>query len=433
MKKIEMIGAIFQFARMPIFALCALCLVLAPSTPVQAAGKADAFARTLATVERGKFERWYKEQVFHAAAMDAYWAKVDKKRRWRRTKRRRKQSFVSNDYVTTYPPDYQGTKIGRSLLKRWRRFRDGSNAGKPRTRRGLPGLNVYLAAARRYYKFAPERIPEREFKRRYALEALRLGLTKDQVVRVYALETGGRGTADMQAGIHPITRKGEPISSALGYAQLLAANSVNVLSKHGPGMVTRLAGMVGAAREVEQQVKLQSKLNALRLMVRAAKSIPYKWSRHRAFARTPRGQGLHVMNMDGDIGPWMQVVKLASLKRMAARKGRAELSGAEIELMNLAGPATGLEMMLTTGIDKPTTNFFSRRAYYRNTVVRGKDSRGLLAALERRMQAGLKQAGAREFLAVFDEVERQQSGKVPASRADARPFGFTTNTFRPRN
>ena len=113
---------------------------------------------------------------------------------------------------------------------------------------------------------------------------------------------------------------------------------------------------------------------------------------------------LHVMNMDGDIGPWMQVVKIADLKRMAASKGRHALSGAEIELMNLAGPATGLEMMLKTGFDKPTANFFSRRAYYRNSVVRGRDSGGLLEALEQRMQANIKNKGAQEFLAVFDEL-----------------------------
>ena len=41
------------------------------------------------------------------------------------------------------------------------------------------------------------------------------------VVRIYALETGGQGTYDMQSGINPATKQGRPISSAPGYAQLL--------------------------------------------------------------------------------------------------------------------------------------------------------------------------------------------------------------------
>ena len=74
----------------------------------------------------------------------------------------------------------------------------------------MPGLADFLAQAKAQYDFVPERIPEREFKLRYAREALRVGLTKDQVVRVYALETSGLGTADMVAGIHPIKKTGQP-------------------------------------------------------------------------------------------------------------------------------------------------------------------------------------------------------------------------------
>src|SRR5436853_302452 len=74
----------------------------------------------------------------------------------------------------------------------------------------------------------------------YAREALALGLTKSQVVRIYALETSGLGTADMVAGIHPITKKGSPISTAIGYAQLLAANTINEIRKSGPGFIERL-------------------------------------------------------------------------------------------------------------------------------------------------------------------------------------------------
>ena len=74
---------------------------------------------------------------------------------------------------------------------------------------------------------------DRAVARRSAREALKVGLTKEQVVRVYALETGGLGTYDMQSGFNPVTRTGKPISSALGYAQLLHANSTSELVRHG--------------------------------------------------------------------------------------------------------------------------------------------------------------------------------------------------------
>ena len=409
------------------FALLVLPLIII-TKPVFAGGKAKDFALNLGQAERTTFEAWYEARVFFDAAMDAYWAKVEKKRRERRAKRRKRLAVTGRDYVHDGPPVYAGPKISKALVARWRRYRD---RGKPAARRRstqLPGLDVYLASAKRYFSFAPERIAEIEFKRRYAKEALSLGLTKEQVIRVYALETGGRGTADMQAGINPITRKGRPISSALGYAQLLAANSVNVLSKHGAKLIKRLAGMVRAEGDGVRRKRLQAKLDVLRRMVRTAKSVPYKWSRHRALARTGRGRALHVMNMDGDIGPWMQVIKLADLKRMAKRKGRSRLSGAELELMNLAGPATGLEMMHKTGLDKPTTNFFSRRAYYRNTVVRGKDSRGLLVALEKRMQAGMKNKGAREFITVFDRLLSQRRPRA-VLRPPNKAFRFAPRAF----
>ncbi len=395
-------------------------LALAVAAPRDASARrlATEFAGTLSAGERKAFEDWYAAQIFYAASMDAYWAKVETKRKRRRAKRSSGKPFTDRDYVTTFPPTYSGPTIAKALLRRWRAFRDRDKTrGGPKRREELPGIADYLRSAKRHFRFAPERIAESEFKRRYAHEALSYGLTKDQVVRVYALETGGNGTADMQAGISPVSRRGRPISSALGYAQLLAANSVNVLAKHGATFIGRLHRMLRQTDNAGRRRKLEDKLRALRAMVRAAKSIPYKWSRHVAYARTSRGMGLHVMNMDGDIGPWMQVVKLADLKRMAARKGRPELSGAEIELMNLAGPATGLEMMTRTGINKPSTNFFSRRAYYRNSVVRGRRAGELIEALEGRMRQNIKNKGAQEFLAIFDGLLRQ---RVPRPRAATR-------------
>ena len=46
---------------------------------------------------------------------------------------------------------------------------------------------------------------------------------------------------------------------------------------------------------------------------------------------------MHAINLDGDIGPSLQSVKLKGLKDFAARKGVTNISGEEIELMNLSG------------------------------------------------------------------------------------------------
>ena len=382
----------------------ALLLASVLATPVAlAATKAKEFSATLGAEQRQVFEAWYVAQISHSAALNGYWRKVESKRNARRKKKRAKRALTHNDYVRTFPPKYNGPRLPKGLLARWRKFR-AKDAPPRKERDPLPNVADYLASAKRHYNFSPERIPEREFKRRYALEALRLGLRKDQVVRVFALETGGNGTADMQAGIHPITKRGRPISSALGYAQLLAANTINVMAKHGPKFVARMERKLSRERAPERRRVLANKLRALKAMLRTAKSIPYKWSRQRALARTSRGRGLHPLNIDGDIGPWIQVIKLADIKKLADRRGKPNIDSAELELMNLAGPGTGLEMMRKVGIDKPTSNFFSRRGYYRNSIVRGRTSEGLIKALAKRMDQNMKKKGSQEFVAVFDEI-----------------------------
>ncbi len=93
-------------------------------------------------------------------------------------------------------------------------------------------------------------------------------------MRVYALETGGNGTADMQAGVHPITKKGHPISSALGYAQLLHANTIGELVKHGDSFIARLRKMAAATRDPARAQELHDKIVALQRMLHAARSVP---------------------------------------------------------------------------------------------------------------------------------------------------------------
>ncbi|MFA6141472.1 MAG: hypothetical protein WC684_12170, partial [Hyphomicrobium sp.] len=364
---------------------------------------------SLTTAQADEFAAWRSAKMKYDRQLDAYWDEIEKKRAGRRAKRGSTKFFDTQDYVWTYPPTYQGPRLSADLDQRWSRFLAQSRQEQPaEEKKELPGLADFLAAARKHYGFEPSRIPEREFKRRYAEEAISLGLTKEQVVRVYALETGGDGTADMQAGIHPITKKGKPISSALGYAQLLHANTIGELVKHGDQFVKRLQRLKASSSDPARIDELHRKTASLQLMIRSAKSVPDDWYKHVAYAQTAKGYGIHAINLDGDIGPWLQSLKLRGLKDTAARKGVTNLSGEEIEIMNLSGPATGLEMMQPVGLTAPTPNFFARKAYYVNKMVIGKTSAELLAEFTRRMDASSRKAGAVEFAAAFDEARQEK-------------------------
>jgi hypothetical protein len=382
-----------------------LALVWAAPAAAQAT-KAQQIApeleRRLSPAQQRVYLAWRAARSGYELKHRVYWHKVAAKRGVRKARRLLGKPLTADDYVTTHPPKYQGPELPPEIA------RVVAQVKPPPPERRLPSVADFLAHAKKQFGFVPKRTSEREFKRSYAIEALKVGLTKDQVVRIYALETGGLGTYDMQSGINPTTRQGKPMSSALGYAQLLHANSAGELVKHGEAFAERLTAMAArpgtlAARAAE----LKAKAGILRKMLRAARSVPNQWSAHQRFAKTSPGLGIHALNLDADIGPWMQVLKLKSLKDSAAKHGHANLSGAEIELMNLAGPGTGLEMLTPLGRKMPTANFFSEGGYARNPIVRDKTAEELLAALEARMEVHLKKAGSIEFAQIFDEVARR--------------------------
>ncbi len=374
------------------------------SNAVSAMSTAD-FIASLSEREVSAFQEWKAARREYEGQLDTYWEKVDEKRQARKPKRAAKLAFDSNDYVMSFPPNYKGPKLGSELAKKYEKFLDDQQKSQPVPPKELPTVADYLDAAKRVYNFIPDRVSEKEFKRRYAEEALALGLTKEQVVRVYALETGGNGTYDMQSGIHPIKKTGRAISSAIGYAQLLDANSVDELAQHGNQFVERLAEKLRNPNlTAERRAALKAKLAALKHMIVNVKRVPKNWEADQAYAKTPKGMGMHTLNLDGDIGPVLQANKLKGLKDTAEKFGRSTLAGHEMEAMNLAGPVTGLEMMLPVGQKAPVTNFFARRAYYVNKMVVGLTGEQLLAELDRRMTDSVREAGAIEFAAAFDSV-----------------------------
>ncbi len=382
--------------------LLAVILGAAPAT-AHAQSIGEALAAKLTESQQRSYVLYLRGRSAFDQELQAYWSAVDQKRDGRKKKRTQGVAFVADDYVTTQPPKYDGPSLPPDVAK------IVTEVKPPEPETPKPGVADFLAAARTEYGFVPVTVTEREFKRRYAEEAMTLGLSKHQVVRVYALETGGRGTFDMQAGIDPDTRKGRPISSALGYAQLLSANSISELVKYGEPFAVRLTalanqpGVPGA-----RAAALRAKVAALRKMQRAIRTMPNEWGVHVKFGNTPKGYGIHAVNLDADLGPWLQAIKLKGLKEEGEKAGRPNLSGAEIELMNLSGPRTGLEMMEPVARGMPTANFFSQGGYYRNSIVREKTAAQLLAALDERMESSMKKPGAIEFAAAFDEVAQKR-------------------------
>lgn len=378
----------------------------------QAVSTAD-FLASLSDREIEQFRDWKAARREFDAQLDQYWAAVDQKRQGRKRKRSGKIQFDTTDYVMSFPPKYQGPSLSSELAAKYGQFLTAQRQTNPTQQKELATVPDYLAAAKSVYNFVPERVSEKEFKLRYAKEAITLGLSKDQVVRVYALETGGVGTYDMQSGIHPSNKSGRAISSALGYAQLLDANSINELARSGATFIARLNTKLRDPRNSpERTASLKHKLAVLKKMYANVKHQPFEWTVQQAYAKTREGMGIHTLNIDGDIGPMLQATKLKTIQDTAAKQGRYSLSGAELELMNLAGPMTGLEMMASPGSEAPTTNFFARNAYYVNKMVIGLTGSQLQAELDRRMTFAITKPGSVEFAAAFDSI----SSTVDAER-----------------
>jgi hypothetical protein len=247
---------------------------------------------------------------------------------------------------------------------------------------------------------------ELAFKRAYAKVATAAGLTKDQVVRIYAFETGGNGTFDVQSGLtHP--RPGaRAISPAIGYNQLLTTNSIGLMAEHGDRFV---AALKLQAKELtgEPQKTLTQKIELLKRMIAFSRTVPNNWNAHDNLAKTTAGGlGIHAAIFDRDIGPLLQTHKLLDSVKYARSKGyKTPLTAAELEMMNLTGDGNGLDMVLmppALRAQVPTSNFFQQNGFERNPIAR---RTGVVAALFASIEAKMDQAsqlpGAKDLAAAF--------------------------------
>ncbi|MEY9179916.1 hypothetical protein ABIG06_001835 [Bradyrhizobium sp. USDA 326] len=345
---------------------------------------------------RRKLAEYQAARAAFDAEAGAYWSQISEKRKTRNAKRRNGQQITLDDYVLEHPPLYAGPK--RPVNP------EPEETPERPPRKPIPVVADFLRAAQELYQFTPQRpSSEVEFKRAYARYALASGLTREQAVRVYSFETGGTGSYDVQAGIEHGGKRA--ISTAMGYNQLLTTNSVELLAEQGHELIRALSEKVartsGPARHA-----LEHKLTVLKKMVAHAKSVPDTWSEHEKIGNTPQGWAMHAMVLDVDIGPMLQTHKLLTSVLFARAKGYTRpLSAAELEMMNLTGDGTGLDMVTMPQAMRekvPTSNFFQRGGYERNPVaIRHNTVAKLLAVTDERMDVNSSKAGARELAAAF--------------------------------
>ncbi|MFG3596175.1 hypothetical protein [Bradyrhizobium sp. RDI18] len=363
---------------------------------------ADAMAQAASPQAMAEYRRKLKEYQEARAAFEeeagAYWASISEKRKGRNAKRRERQAITLNDYVLTQPPVYTGPKRPVSP--------EPEEEKPPRERKPLPVVADFLKAAAEHFQFTPQRpATEVEFKRAYARYALASGLTREQAVRVYSFETGGNGSYDMQSGLNPSKPGSRAISTAIGYNQLLTTNSVELLAEQGHEIIkeltARAAMLSGAPRKA-----MDHKLAVLKRMVAFARTVPDTWSEHEKLANTPQGWAVHAMVLDVDVGPMLQTHKLLTSVHFARAKGyNRPLTAAELEMMNLTGDGTGLDMVTMPQAMReqvPTSNFFQRGGYERNPVaIRHNTVAKLLAITDERMDFNSSKPGAKELATAF--------------------------------
>lgn len=372
--------------------------VLADDNSALPASTADAMAQVSPAVAnyRRKLAEYQAARAEFEAVAGPYWASITEKRRGRNAKRRDRQPITLDDYVLTHPPLYTGPK--RPVNP------EPEEEGKPRERKAIPVVSDLLQAAAQEFQFTPQRpTSEMEFKRAYARYALASGLTREQAVRVYSFETGGTGNYDVQAGIEHGGKRA--ISTAMGYNQLLTTNSVELMAEQGPEFVKQLTTKVAATSGPARKA-MEHKLAVLKKMVAFTLTVPDDWSAHEKLANTAKGWAVHAMVLDIDVGPMLQTHKLLTSVLFARTKGyNRPLTAAELEMMNLTGDGTGLDMVTMPQAMReqvPTSNFFQRGGYERNPVaIRHNTVAKLLAVTDDRMDSNSNKPGAKEMAAAF--------------------------------
>jgi len=344
---------------------------------------------------QAKLKKYEQARAGYDALAEAYWDQIVEKRRNRNAKRRERIAVTIDDYVLTQPPQYSGPP------------RPVDPSGRPTQpeQPEIPVIADFLQAAADQFGFVPDRPQsDADFKRAYARAGLAAGLTREQIIGVYAFETGGNGTYDMQAGV--TATRPNAISPAVGYNQLLSTNTVSLLAEFGERYLAALRMKAVPLRGEAKRV-FERKIEAFKRMIAYSRSVPQRWSEQDKLAKTTRGGwGVHAAVLDIDIGPMLQVQKLINSVHFAKMKGYSvPLTPAELEVMNLTGDGNGFDIVTMPQPLRervPTANFFQQNGYERNPVARRTGVvANLLADMETKMARGAQSAGARELASAF--------------------------------
>jgi hypothetical protein len=209
----------------------------------------------------------------------------------------------------------------------------------------------------------------------------------------------------MQSGLSASRPGSRAISTAIGYNQLLTANSVELIAEQGHELLRALTAKAAQLSGSQRQA-MDHKLAVLKRMVALARSVPDEWAQHEKLGNTPQGWAMHAMVLDIDVGPLLQTHKLLTSVIFARAKGfMRPLTAAELEMMNLTGDGTGLDMVTMPQAMReqvPTSNFFQRAGYERNPVaIRNNTVAKLLAVTDSRMDSNSTLPGAKELAAAF--------------------------------
>jgi len=336
-----------------------------------------------------------KAHAIYAAAASAYWHEIAAKRQLRNARRAHGEELSLDDYVLAQPPVYSGPPKPRNPVK----------PEVPPRPVYVPVVTDFLSAAQQQFKFVPQQPQsDDQFKRAYARVALAAGLTRDQVVRIYGFEATGNGSYDVEAG-REYNKHARAITTALGYNQLLATNTVEIIAEDGTHFLADLQAQ-DTRLPIDRQWSLASKIEVLRRMIAFARSVPDAWGQHEILANTEKGLAVHALNLDLDVGPLLQTQKLLDSIVFARRKGVVRtLSAAELEMMNLTGDGNGFDMVtmpLPWRDRVPTANFFQPSGYADNPVAqRNNVVAKLFAATNARMDEESKKPGAAELAALL--------------------------------
>ncbi|CAM1648011.1 hypothetical protein [Bartonella apihabitans] len=353
-------------------------------------------ASPLGAINSKDYEAWRNAYNAYNKQATAYWDQISAKRKLRNEKRARGQTIALTDYVLSQPPLYSGPAKPST----------GKTTGPSRS---IPGVDDFVAASKRVYGFRPERPSnESEFMRSYVNAAQEIGLTREQLVSIYAFETGGDGTHDLQSGMIKGKANARPISTAIGYNQLVATASVSLMWEYGNDIAKELRQKAQQASGTER-TKLLEKANVVERMTAKAKTVPHNWGAQSELAKTDAGLGMHAMTMDKDVGPLLQIHKLRTSLTFLRRKGVSRpLSGAELEMLNLTGDGNGYDMVTLPSQYRakvPTANFFLRPGYERNPVaIRNNTVAALLEATESKMETNMQKDGAQMLNRIYQST-----------------------------